>query len=443
MAQEKKISVAYATAVSLGAIIGSGIFVLSGTVIALAGSFSLLAFAFVGFISLIIAFELGELTSIYPELRGSSYSFAYEAFGSNLGFVTGVLMYFSYATSVPAIALGFGSYLSSLLGFGSPLLYAIALIVVLHVVNLLGVQKAAEADFYLVTIKVAVLVYFVVFALVVSKVNLSHFTVPKDVGYGFLESMQGIIFAYSGFQSVSTIAPDVKGGGKGAARAIVYSVLISFVLYVLVTVSLMSLAPASSFTEAADPLSFALSYAHAPDYVYLVIDLGALMATTSATLATILTSANVIYQISADGLLPKFFAKYDKKRDVPVTGVLVTLAVSIVTLFAGNVYVIASISNFGLLFTYLMTSLAIFKLRRQGVVGSFKTPGYPYLPFISLVGLLIVFVGMPREALLIGLITTLILLMVYAIVREGKREFPEKVRLFEEVEKLLKGKDTS
>ncbi|MBW9142079.1 MAG: amino acid permease [Candidatus Aramenus sp.] len=440
--EQRKISVAYATAVSLGAIIGSGIFVLSGTVISLAGALSLVAFAFVGFISLILAFELGELTSVYPQLRGSSYSFAYEAFGSNLGFVTGLLMYFSYATSVPAIALGFGSYLSALLGFGSPLLYAIALIVVLSVVNLLGVQKAAETDFYLVAIKVAVLVYFVVFALIVSKFNPSHFTIPTNAGYGFFESMQGIIFAYSGFQSVSTIAPDVKGGGNGAAKAIVYSVLISFVLYVLVTVSLMSLAPASSFKIAADPLSFALNYVHAPDYVYLVVDVGALMATTSATLATILTSANVIYQVSADGLLPKFFAKYDKKRDVPVNGILITLIVSIATLFAGNVYVIASISNFGLLFTYLMTTLAVFKLRRQGVVGSFKTPGYPYLPMVSLVGLLVVFIGMPKEALLIGVITTLVLLMIYAIIREGKRTSPEKVRLFEEVERFFEGHKT-
>ncbi|MEW9492506.1 MAG: hypothetical protein TQ35_0009965, partial [Candidatus Aramenus sulfurataquae] len=89
-----------------------------------------------------------------------------------------------------------------------------------------------------------------------------------------------------------------------------------------------------------------------------------------------------------------------------------------------------------------MTTLAVFKLRRQGVVGSFKTPGYPYLPMVSLVGLLVVFIGMPKEALLIGVITTLVLIMFYAIVREGKRASPEKVRLFEEIEKFFEGHKT-
>ncbi|MEM3661940.1 MAG: amino acid permease, partial [Candidatus Micrarchaeaceae archaeon] len=154
-----EISVPVATAVGLGAIIGAGIFVLSGTAIALAGSLALLSFALVGVVALIVALETGELGSIMPHLKGAAYSYAYKAFGSELGFITGIVLYFSYATSVSAIALGFGSYLASMLGIGSSyaIYLAMLLIAVLAVVNILGIRKAAEVDFGLVIVKVLIL----------------------------------------------------------------------------------------------------------------------------------------------------------------------------------------------------------------------------------------------------------------------------------------------
>lgn len=117
--QRNMISMRLALAIGLGNIIGAGIFVLSGTAIALAGSWALLAFVFVGVLATIVALELGELSSILPKVKGGAYSFAYKAFGSELGFITGILLYFSFATSISVVALGFGSYLSSLLGFST------------------------------------------------------------------------------------------------------------------------------------------------------------------------------------------------------------------------------------------------------------------------------------------------------------------------------------
>src|SRR5271157_437972 len=103
----KKIGIASATAVGLGAIIGAGIFVLSGTAIALAGSFALPAFLIVGAVAMIVALVFGELGSIFPYAKGASYSYAYNAFGSEIGFITGILQYISYATAASAVSLGF------------------------------------------------------------------------------------------------------------------------------------------------------------------------------------------------------------------------------------------------------------------------------------------------------------------------------------------------
>jgi amino acid/polyamine/organocation transporter, APC superfamily (TC 2.A.3) len=156
------LSVPVATSVALGAIIGAGIFVLSGTAIALAGSYSLLAFIIVGIIALFMALQMGEMGSIFPHAKGAAYSYAYEAFGSQLGFITGLLLYTSFATAVSAVSLGFGSYLATFLGLGAAyqVPFALALILVLSIVNIIGIKKAAKADFFIVIIKIRHTIFF-------------------------------------------------------------------------------------------------------------------------------------------------------------------------------------------------------------------------------------------------------------------------------------------
>jgi APA family basic amino acid/polyamine antiporter len=432
------IGIAAATAVGLGAIIGAGIFTLSGTAIALAGVWSLVSFVLVGFVAIVVALEIGELCSIFPSANGASYSYVYEAFGSELGFITGVLLYFSFASAISVVALGFGAYLSTLLGL-SPNAYgtsfAIVIIAVLSAFNLQGIKKAARADFGLVIIKVAVLIVFIAFAAFFSLrastfANISS-AAPRN-GYTAIFSASVVIFfAYSGFQTISTFASDVKGGAHSAAIAIFASVAVSMVLYVLVDLALMLLVPVSTFVINADPLSFALSIAHAPTYLSSMVAIGALIATTSATLAMILSSSRILYQISMDGLLPKFLRIYNADKDVARNGVLISAAIAVVMLFSGDIYVIAAISNFGLLFSYLMAGFALIHFRRQGRKASFRLPLYPYLPLLAIFVLFSFILGLPYEALVVGTIMTIALLMIYYFLKEVERKGPVKVRLFE------------
>ncbi len=297
------ISVAASTAVGLGAIIEAGIFTLSGTAIALAGVWSLFSFILVGFVAIVVALEIGELCSIFPDANGASYSYVFEAFGSELGFITGVLLYFSFASAVSVVALGFGAYLSALLGISQNAygtLLAIVIIAVLSAVNLQGIKKAARADFGLVMIKVGILMAFIAFAAIFSMNNHTFSNIssaaPPSSGYTAIFSASVVIFfAYSGFQTISTFASDVKGGARSAALAIFAAVTISMVLYVLVDVALMLLVPVNAFVINANPLSFALSIAHAPVYLSIAVAAGGLIATASATLAMILSSSRILY----------------------------------------------------------------------------------------------------------------------------------------------------
>ncbi len=436
------ISVPAATAVGLGAIIGAGIFILSGTAISIAGADSLLAFIIVGFLALSIALQLGELGSIMPKETGASYSFVYEAFGSELGFITGILLYFSFSTAISAVALGLGSYAASLLGVSAQHASAYALIiatggiVALAIVNLDGIKKAARFDFGLVLVKLGILSIFIVSVLLIvllkSHIPVSNFSISaKQAGLsGIFAASIAIFFAYSGFSAISTFTSKVEGGARSAAKAIVLSVLVSIVFYVLVVLVMIMAAPASSYTISADPLSFALSYIHAPKALGVIVDIGAIIATASATLAMILISSRLVRQISKDGLLPSKLSNYSRKRDTAPVGILLSSGVGIVMLFSGNIYIIAAISNFGLLFSYILTTLALVHFRRRGKTGSFKSPMYPYLQIITIVLLLMFMLGMPKEVLEIGIISILLLIIAYYTLNEFESQKLPKTRLF-------------
>ncbi len=435
---KNSISIMVATAVSLGAIIGAGIFVLSGTALALAGSDALIAFLLVGGVALAVGLQSGELGTIMPNAKGSSYSYAYAAFGSEIGFITGLMLALCNIAAISVIALGFGSYLASMLGIQAAysILFAILLIIALTIVNVFGISKAAKTDFALVMLKICVLVLFTAAAIWLAighsglATSLSHVSIAKGGLGGIFAASVVIFFAYSGFQTINSFTNRVKGGGISAAKAIVYSVIISMVLYVVVAFAMIMLLPPTSYPISGDPLSFALKSINAPSWLFLVVDIGALVATASATLAMILRSSRQIYQMGVDHILPALTTNYDKKRDVAINGLIISAALAILLLFAGDIYTIVSISNVGLFISYLMVSFAVIHFRRAGVKPPFKSPWHPYLSIITIIALLAFFIGLPAEALILGLVLMLVILIVYYFLREVRGKPPVRVRLF-------------
>lgn len=446
----KTVSFAGALSVGLGGIIGAGIFVLSGTMISLSGTGALIAFVMTGFVAVILALEMGELVSTMPKSTGASYSFVYNAFGSELGFITGISLYLSFAASVSAIALGFGSYLASMAGISSSMyshIFAIALILVLVGINLEGVAEAAKADIFIVAFKIAVLVIFIAFALLFGKYLSANIAQPPVNGVsGIFAASVIAMFAYAGFQSIATMAPNIKGGGKTAAKAILMAVAISLVMYILVTLSLLSLLPGTGFGEVADPLSFALRSAAAPQWLFYLVDLAALAATTSATLAMMIAGSQLVFQLSRDGLLPRYFGKTGTTGKAPITSVLLTAFFGISLMFSGNIYIIAAISNFGILFSYLLSGFALLKIRRArrlpekhsefirasglALKDVFEMPLFPYLPVAGILMLIAFFFGFPAIALSAGIGLVLACIIVYYAMREDRDEPVIRIRFF-------------
>ncbi|AWR96774.1 amino acid permease [Acidianus sulfidivorans JP7] len=198
------------------------------------------------------------------------------------------------------------------------------------------------------------------------------------------------------------------------------------IFYILIVLSMLLLVPASKFTINADPLSFTLAYVHAPSWLHYLIDVGGMIATTSASLAMILMSGRTLYEIGKDMNFPSFLIKYNANKDVAPTATLISSLIAIISLFAGNVFIVASISNFGLLFSFLISSLAIIHFRRKGMIGSYKTPLYPWSVIITMILLLALLIGFPKEALIINLGVMLAIILISYILKDIREEKEKK-----------------
>ena len=187
--------------------------------------------------------------------------------------------------------------------------------------------------------------------------------------------------------------------------------------------ALLLLLPPSSYQIATDPLTFALTSSGAPSWFFLMIGVGALIATTSATLATILTSSRSIYQMSADGLLPKILMKFNSEKGTAENGVIM--------LFAGNVYLIVSIVTFSLMFDYLIVGFDVIHFRRMGSRPSFKMPLYPFLPAIGIIILVIFILSLPIEAFVLGLAIFVFLVLTFQLLSRSGRKNDIFKKLFE------------
>jgi APA family basic amino acid/polyamine antiporter len=419
---KKKLSLFEATAIGLGNIIGAGIFVMAGSTIYLAGPAALISFIITGLLAMSIGLNSAELASKYPESEGGVYSFAKLTMGDTVGFLVGWMRMISYSVSGAATALGFASYLQIQ---GYTLIIAGLLILVLGGLYLAGLKLVSEVESVLVALNVLGLVLFIVFALISGRFNTLHFTPIAPHGlYGIFTASSLAFFAYSGFNTIATLTPDVENGEKTVPKAIVLSLAITSVLYIMVVFSMLYLLPWQIYGQQANPLSFALQKAKAPFLLILAVSATAIIATLTVTMSTIIATVRTLKQMAEDNLIP---SKLGRKESIAT---LLVISMMVSSLGLGNVEVIGLVSNFGTIFSYLTTALAVVISRRRGIIGSFKAPLYPFLQILSILLSLLVIGTLGEESLVLGVVSLLVGLIIHVIhveinvVEKGKRLNP-------------------
>jgi APA family basic amino acid/polyamine antiporter len=405
-----------AASIGLGNIIGAGIFVLAGVVIKESGPGAIVAFAFTAFLAMTVAFNSAELSSKIVS-HGGLYSFTRVTMGDSLGFLVGWLRGISYAIAGAAVTLGFSSYLLSFFHYESSyliLLISAVFLVIMTSVDYAGIKMVARIEQILVFLTSAGLILFIGISLIYGKWEPSRFTPILPYGpMSIIEAASLAFFAYSGFNTIATLTPEVENGRKNVPKAIMISLAISTVLYILVVLGMLAMMPWRLYGVAADPLVNALSYTGAPLFVSYIVSIVALIATVTVTLSLIVAGSRTLLQMSQDGLLPKWISKKgddSSKRAVIIIGVL-----AVVSLFLGNLQYVALASNFGVIFSYSLTGIAIVLIRRKKVSGDFNTPFFPYLPVVSVVLSALIMFALGSQALYLGSLMILSGIIVYSL----------------------------
>ena len=388
------------TMLGIGAIIGTGIFVLTGVAAAEhAGPALVLSFILSGLACVFAALCYAEFASSVP-VSGSAYTYSYATFGELIAWMLGWDLILEYGVAASAVAAGWSGYFQGLLaGFGIELPKALtsaydpangtfidvpAIVIVLLITFLLtqGVRKSARFNAIMVVIKVAVILLFI--AVGVWYVKPENWTPFMPFGFsGVAAGAATVFFAYLGFDAVSTAAEEVRNPQRNMPIGIIASLVICTLLYIAVSLILTGIVPYDQL-GVKNPVAFALNYIQ-QDWVAGFISLGAITGITTVLLVMLYAQTRLFYAISRDGLLPSLFAKVSERKQVPLVNSWVTgIAVSV---FAGVIPLnkLAHLTNIGTLFAFTTVAIGILILRKTepNLKRSFMVPFVPVIPLLA------------------------------------------------------------
>ncbi|MEU0568810.1 amino acid permease [Nonomuraea sp. NPDC005983] len=402
------------TLFSVGATLGTGIFVILGQAVPKAGPSVVLSFVLAAITALFSALSYAELAGTIP-VSGSSYSYAYATLGEIVAWVCGWCLMLEYAVSVAAVAVGWGEYLNaflrSLFGFTLPdaitrspgqdggVVNVAAIVIVALATWLLlrGASESATANAVFVLIKIAVLGFFCVVAF--TAFTSGNFTPFAPMGIaGVTAAASQVFFSYIGFDAASTAGEEAKNPRRDLPLAIILSLAIVTLIYVLVAVAAIGAMPWTQFnprsTEAS--LSYIVDLASGASWPGLVISFGAVIAIASVVLTVIYGQTRILFAMSRDGLIPRVFQKVDPRHQVPVANTLI-VAVFICVL-AGLVPLgqLAEATSIGTLFAFGIVNVGVLVLRYRSpeLPRSFRTPLFPVTPVLGAVFCVVVMAGL-------------------------------------------------
>ena len=447
------------TMLGIGAVIGTGIFVLTAEAAQKAGPGMILSFVIAGFVCAFAALCYAEMASMVP-VSGSAYTYSYAVMGELIAWMVGWALILEYAVAAGAVSVGWSGYVVGLLEhtfaidipdlltrgpFDGGMVNLPAMLIAGLVTWLLviGTKESASVNAVLVAIKVAALTLFVVLSLPV--MHMDKFTPFMPLGFsGVSAAAASIFFAYVGFDAVSTAAEETKNPQRNMPIGLIGSLAICTVFYMLVAAGVIGtvgaqpvsgpagqiLAPGSTAlsqqcaalaaagTEAVtcskEALAWTLREIGWPQIGNL-LGLAAGLALPSVILMMMFGQTRIFFVMSRDGLLPEVFSKVHPTYKTPY--VITILTGIFVALFAAffPVGILADISNSGTLFAFAAVSIAVMVLRKTDPNRKrpFRTPGVMVTAPIAILGCLYLFISLGTETKLMFVAWAAVGLVVY------------------------------
>jgi len=414
-----------AVAYGVGIILGAGIYVLIGPATGLAGNSVWASFIIGALISSLTGLSYAELSTMFPK-AAAEYIYVKRAFKNDLlAFLTGWLIIFTGIVSISTVALGFGGYFKAIFAF--PIfLSALILIIVLSLLNFIGIEKSSKVNILFTAIEVGGLLIVIILGM--SKIGtVNYFEAPNISGvFGAAALM---FFAYLGFEDIVNIAEETSNPQKNLPRALLLSIIVTAIFYVLVGLAVVNLANWQVLSVSQAPLSFAVSTVLGPNG-FSIMSYIALFATANTVLITSIVGSRMIYGMAKDNAIPNILSKVHKKTKTPWTAILTTMIFSMLFIFLGDIELIANITSLGVFITFALVNLSLIWLRynKPNLKRPFKVPlnikKFPVIPFFGLISCLLMLTQFDLFVILFGLVLIGSGVLVYAIYKKTTNPTP-------------------
>jgi APA family basic amino acid/polyamine antiporter len=425
-------------ALGVGAIIGTGIYTLTGVAAGLAGPAVILSFAVAGAVCAFAALSYAEMATLMPH-AGSAYSYTYATLGELVALVIGWSLILEYTLVCSAVSVGWSAYAAGLIeqaNWAVPkallagpdaggLVNVPAVFIALAVTGMLlvGTRESATVNFILVCIKLVALTAFV--ALTLPHFDASHFHPFAPFGYGAHEidgkkyGVMGaaaiIFFAFYGFDAISTAAEETKDPRRDLTIGIIGSMVLCTFIYMVVAAAALGASPYNVFSKSAEPLAFVLRDLKQPLAASLIAG-AAVLALPTVIMVFMFGQSRVFLAMARDGLLPRGLATISP-RGVPRGVTILTGVIAAVIAGAMPISEIASLANAGTLAAFIATGLAVMALRRAqpDLPRPFRTPAVWIVGPAGILGCLYLFTSLSLKTITFFLAWNAIGVLVYLV----------------------------
>ncbi|MCS5487318.1 amino acid permease [Curtobacterium sp. C1] len=407
----RSLGVWHLTMISVGATLGTGILVVLGTAVPLAGPAVWISFVVAGVAALLSALSYAEMAGAVPT-SGSSYSYTYATMGEGIAWVCGWCLVLEYAVSVAAVAVGASEYVDETLrvfglhlptalaappGDGGVVNLPAALLVLLATAVLLpGARESAWVNTLMVVVKIALLVFFVVVAFTAFRAQNFEPLAPMGAA-GVTAAASRLFFSYIGFDAASTAGEEAKDPRRDLPRAIIGSIALITALYILVAIAAIGARSWTSFSADEASLVRIVVDVTGQPWVALVFSVGAVVAIASVVLTVLYGQTRILLTMARDGLVPKLFGRVSHRTGTPLMGTLVVGVVVTVVAALVPLGELADATSIGTLVAFALVNVSVLVLRRSrpDLERSYRVPLFPVVPVLGTLCcvLLAVFLG--------------------------------------------------
>ncbi|MFH1393504.1 MAG: APC family permease [Candidatus Micrarchaeota archaeon] len=406
----------------IGIILGAGIYALIGIGAGLAGNMLWLAFLVSSIIAIFTGLSYAELSSMFPK-AAAEYNYTKRAFNFEaFSFMIGWILVVGTVVAASTVSLGFAGYFTTLFG-GDKAVVAIALIAIMSLLNYIGIRSSARFNNFASVIEaLGLLLVVFVWLLIPPEVPADLLELPAEGWAGVIGAIGVIFFAYIGFENIANLAEEVKDSRRNVPIALILSLVVSTILYVLVSIAAVDEVGASALAQSDAPLTEVVARGLG-GYAY-TLSVIALFATGNTVLIFLIAASRILYGMASSSSLPKLFSETDSHGTPRYSILLVAVAAAVIAL-SGNIKTIAQLTDLGVFIAYVAVNAALIGLAGKKLGRQFTSPrvaGVPILAWLGIISSLFMLLSFELELWLMEMLVIAIGLALFLISSKRKKE---------------------